>query len=332
MTQTDQFPTKRFFELLHRGGQWAYLWTSDNRRSAWFPVGKPIPHLRGKALYFGVHPIRAIPTTTRRGFEAQPFQVRGRIEDAECCNCLFAEFDAKDYGDKAAITRHIKDIASLSPPTFTIDSGGGYHTYWLLKTTNTDIAQMKDLQARWVAYVGGDVGAHDLARVLRVPGSFNHKYDPPRPVHFVDYNVGRTYDLAKLTKGLPPPPPPKPRAVPLPGMQVESRHRAYVQATIRNCLQDVRNAPQGRRNTALNQAAFSLAQLIAAAWAGLAEVEIEQILIAVGLEIGLSEQEVLATVDSGIEAGLEHPRGFPHGKGQQSAWDVLADAVAGLNN
>lgn len=80
---------------------------------------------------------------------------------------------------------HIDGLAVA--PSVVIGSGGGYHAYWLLRApfmlaSNEERERARRLQAAWVGYVGGDGAAKDLARVLRVPGTVNRKYDPPRPV------------------------------------------------------------------------------------------------------------------------------------------------------
>ena len=58
------------------------------------------------------------------------------------------------------------------PRSVIIDSGGGYHCYWLLVESfvlDDDEARSRAdrLQKAWVELVGGDNGARDLARVLR---------------------------------------------------------------------------------------------------------------------------------------------------------------------
>jgi len=66
----------------------------------------------------------------------------------------------------------------------------------------------RQLQAGWVALVGGDNGAKDLTRVLRVPGTTNYKpdYAPDFPrVHFVRADLDRLYDLENLAALIPTP-------------------------------------------------------------------------------------------------------------------------------
>ena len=71
-----------------------------------------------------------------------------------------------------------------------VSSGKGFHVYWLLAEPFilSDDAARRDwaeIQRWWVRHVGADPSACDLARVLRVPGTRNGKYDPPRPVSFI---------------------------------------------------------------------------------------------------------------------------------------------------
>jgi hypothetical protein len=124
---------------------------------------------------------------------------------------LYAEFDAKDFGGSLDETlAHVHNLPLA--PSELVASGGGYHGYWLLVEPfmlDTDDARERavDVQARWVSFVGGDKAAKDIARVLRVPGTLNHKYQPPRPVTFVEQDYNRRYTLDELQATLPPVPP-----------------------------------------------------------------------------------------------------------------------------
>ena len=192
---------------LGRGGVWQYWWekrlAGDGREGAkvstWFRVGElaALPDWRRGDIYFSVNPAREVPQADAKGKVRSAAQVRGRSELTAAVNCLFAEFDAKDYGgDKAAALAHVERLAGR--PSVLVDSGGGYHAYWLFEAPvkiedPLDLEAMEDLQGRWVGFVGGDGGAKDLARVLRAPGTVNHKYDPVRPVCFVWAEFDRLY-------------------------------------------------------------------------------------------------------------------------------------------
>ena len=180
-------------EHLHRGGEYGYWWMLPGKFTHWWPTKAPSLIPTGPVnVYFGVHPAKA-----KKG----PNE-RARIDDVSAINCLFAELDVKDYGgDKDAVLAHLATLAV--EPSVVVDSGGGFHCYWLLTNpfeldTPEHLERAKHAQAAWVVYAGGDPGAKDLARVLRVPGTANLKYAPARKVIFERANFARLYKLADL--------------------------------------------------------------------------------------------------------------------------------------
>ena len=114
-------------------------------------------------------------------------------------------------------------VMSIEPkPSAIIASGGGYHLYTFLRNTYhlhtpEDRERAKQLQARWVEYVGGDDGAKDLARVLRPVGTQNRKpkYAPNYPtVSFIHLDYSLEYNLEELEALLPQPQRPEPKPKP----------------------------------------------------------------------------------------------------------------------
>jgi len=69
-------------------------------------------------------------------------------------------------------------------PSIIILSGAGAHLYLLLNepAEKSDIEAVEDVNRRIAHALGGDQNATEAARVLRVPGTLNHKYSPPRQV------------------------------------------------------------------------------------------------------------------------------------------------------
>jgi putative DNA primase/helicase len=214
-TEPAEDTLNRFLAHLHRGGDWAYWWIAEGRRSHWWRVGEPSPVPTGKLnVYFGVHPVTQIPPTNAQGDPMSPERVRAQIQYIAAINCLFAEFDAKDFGgSKQTALTHIHNLP-ISPSVM-IDSGGGYHCYWLLAQpfvleSDETRAQADRLQKAWVQFVGSDGGAKDLARVLRVPGTHNFKdeYAPDFPlVTFIVADLERVYQLGELEAVIPAPAP-----------------------------------------------------------------------------------------------------------------------------
>jgi len=62
-------------------------------------------------------------------------------------------------------------------PSAAVHSGGGFHLYWILNEPagKEDIPQVESVNRRIAAAIGGDLAAVDAARILRVPGTRNHK-------------------------------------------------------------------------------------------------------------------------------------------------------------
>jgi hypothetical protein len=190
---------------LHRGAPYAYLWAklpSGRKQTFWFETGQPLPPIpqewAGADFYYGVHP------TTARGTQYS----RAKLGDIGAINCLFAEYDDKDWANgRSDINQHI--AALDAPPSALVASGAGVHAYWLLRDTVTvtdaNREELRDIQKGWNASVGGSVGVNDLARVLRIAGTVNHKYTPPLPVELIYCDLTELYDFTHLCGLLPPP-------------------------------------------------------------------------------------------------------------------------------
>jgi DNA-binding MarR family transcriptional regulator len=198
--------TRQFFGHLWRGGTAAYWWYLDDqetytdrdgverekKRTVWFPPDKmpdfvnpgPTEH-----TYFGIH-------SARHGGKKWE---RSQLHTIEAVNCLFAEFD----GDQS-----LDDVRQLEPPPSMIaeSSPGKYHAYWLLDVPwhldSTDARKRAAaVQAAWVRLTDSDDGSKDLARVLRVPGTFNVKsgYAPDYPtVHWLKTDLDLLYSIDTL--------------------------------------------------------------------------------------------------------------------------------------
>ena len=89
--------------------------------------------------------------------------------------------------------------------------------------------------------------------------------------------------------------------------RVPGRTHRYAQAALEAEAEAVAGTPEGGRNDRLNRAAFSAGQLIAAGWLDVADA-IETLTDA-AIASGLGEREAVATIDSGLRAGIAHPRG-----------------------
>jgi hypothetical protein len=108
----------------------------------------------------------------------------GAKENIVSIPCLYCDVDFKLTPPET----FKKNFAGFDVPvTACVESGFGLHLYWKLKEplTKADIPTLEAVNKRIAAQLGGDPGSTDAARVLRVPGTFNHKYNPPSPVKLV---------------------------------------------------------------------------------------------------------------------------------------------------
>jgi hypothetical protein len=198
----------QLIRYLQRGGTKSNLQTFKPTRTTWYNSGdEPPAPPAGTDVYFGVNPCAAIPPTNAAGELAPASAIRSQVDYIAALNCLYAEFDAKDFGGSLDETlAHVRGLAVQ--PSVIVASGGGYHCYWLLDEpfvldTPEKRQRAVDVQARWTTFVRGDKAAKDIARVLRVPGTLNYKYEPARPVAFVETDYSRTYTLDALHATLP---------------------------------------------------------------------------------------------------------------------------------
>jgi hypothetical protein len=130
-------------------------------------------------IYFGIGP--------RRGRN-------GTREAVAYINTLWADLDMP-----VDETRRVLVDFELAPSAI-ISSGYGAHAYWLLRESyfvegQKDIAYAEARLRGLACRLNAD-SCWDLPRVLRLPGSTNHKNKQTRPVEVVEFNSDRRYNLS----------------------------------------------------------------------------------------------------------------------------------------
>lgn len=80
--------------------------------------------------------------------------------------------------------------AALPYPTHIVNSGGGLHVYWALANAIRcefwpEHAKKLKALTKALGFLADDSRTADIASVLRVPGTLNFKYEPPRPVELI---------------------------------------------------------------------------------------------------------------------------------------------------
>ena len=209
---------------------WLTIFYTPSRQTVWFPVTGPMPDLDlNQNCYLGVGLRRQRPDNHR---------TRGKTDDIIGIPGLWLDLDYDSPG--AHKVRHslppdqdaalsLLDAAPFKP-SLVIHSGHGLQVYWLFKElawfdTGDDREAFGRLCRGWqqvFQHAGGDRGWHvdstaDLARVLRIPGTRNHKTDQQREVSVLEAN-GFRYDPSDFSDFAEPatPPPRSPVAIPLP--------------------------------------------------------------------------------------------------------------------
>ncbi len=131
---------------------------------------------------------------------------------------LHADADTKHFGGSEQGAYDALMDCPLEP-SLIVHTGGGFHGYWLLAepvaTTPETVQRTEGLMLRLYERLGGLDKVQDISRILRVPGTYNQKYEPPREARVL-YESERVYTLDDFEQELPP----------LPARAVERYHDA----------------------------------------------------------------------------------------------------------
>ncbi len=94
---------------------------------------------------------------------------------------LWVDFDFKDFEAGGIEVMEIID-SFKHPPSLLVHSGGGIHAYWKFERPVPPTLEFKGQLKGLCRHLRGDPSATDLSRILRLPGTFNNKYEVPLPV------------------------------------------------------------------------------------------------------------------------------------------------------
>lgn len=102
------------------------------------------------------------------------------------------------------------DLDEVNPSSLPIDlrptiswktSPNRYQSLWLLKEPISNIKADK-LNKALTYNIGADKGGWNIGQVIRVPGTYNHKYDSNPKVTIVDFKPTLTYDIIEIENQL----------------------------------------------------------------------------------------------------------------------------------
>jgi hypothetical protein len=186
------------------------VWTLPDKRSRWFnkvdAAAAAVEALTGRDVYVGVGLARRDYGPSQR---CPADQVAG-------LTAAWADFDvlSRAHSRKslpASIEQALSVVPLEMPPSVVVATGNGAHAWWLLKEpylfdTDQERKRAASVVLRWQTLLRFNAANRgwafdrlaDLARVLRVPGTLNHK-DPARPKPVTVHQVtDRRYNLSDL--------------------------------------------------------------------------------------------------------------------------------------
>ena len=111
------------------------------------------------------------------------------------------------------------DEAALPAPSMIVNSGHGFHCYWLLDEPLIDLDLWSRHQQALIDELGSDPCIKDAARIMRLPGFLNVKGDPV-VCDIVDCDPARQYPLDEFPRSAP-----RPSRTTRPNGKVSTRER-----------------------------------------------------------------------------------------------------------
>ncbi len=150
-------------------------------------------HFENLNIHFGVAP---------------RYRESGTEKDVKILRCFWCDLDCKrknrpDLPTKEEALKMIKKFKIA--PSIIVDSGQGYHLYWLLsKSINIKnenaVLKLRGVLAGLSQALGGDVAGKDLSRCLRIPETLNFKSENPEglPVKIIKLDKNITYDIKEF--------------------------------------------------------------------------------------------------------------------------------------
>lgn len=151
--------------------------------------------------------------------EVLPHNLRGGDEDVFAITALWSDIDiqGKAHAQKdlpVSMDEAVNFVELLTlKPSIIVGSGNGLHAYWLLDTpyfieTREDRENVSAILQNWGKYVNTEAGkkgwkldtVSDLARILRVPGTINHKTEEKHRCEIIK-NEDFRYNIQKFTDG-----------------------------------------------------------------------------------------------------------------------------------
>lgn len=211
--------TQNFLREIYKGcsGGYITITTLPDRKTRWFKcteiekISKTAENLGKKTnVFFGVGLRNKVLPNGQRGSE----------KDILGITALYADIDVK--GDAHAQTFLPSSVIEATDflhslkikPSIIVNSGNGIHSYWLLDKPSiikneSDRKNISSIFKGFGKYVNGEAKKHgwkldnvyDLARILRVPGTINHKLKNGMNCEIIESDLNR-YALTDFSENV----------------------------------------------------------------------------------------------------------------------------------
>jgi hypothetical protein len=161
--------------------------------------------LHGRNLWFGAHPLKAIPEGRGKGVDV--LEVLAIPADLDWAHRTRRTEDV--LPTEAEVRDRLRALGAELQPSVVVNSGHGLQPSWLLAyaVPPEEGQELADRFTAALAEVGLDNGRQDLASILRLPGTDNVKDpDDVRPVVIEQMDLDRKFVPEWLRKNLPPVP------------------------------------------------------------------------------------------------------------------------------
>jgi hypothetical protein len=281
----------------------------DRRARHFLSLGAAALHMQTEAVtkdvYFGI------------GLAGSRFGCRNKSEDIAAIPGLWADIDcAAPHRPGKPLPPSAEDAVALVEllplaPSLLVHSGYGLHAYWLFKEPwvfESDAERVaaermsKGWHGRICALADGfgwkleNLG--DLARILRPPGTFNRKADPPVEVRVIEEHADRRYNPSDFEEFIDIAPPADSAPTPPAGaliLRPDAEPPAEKFAALRETCPAFAQAWERRRTdlSDQSQSAYDLSLADIAALNGWADAEIANLLIAARRKHGQMPEKAL---------------------------------------
>ena len=201
--------TKDFLSEIYKGCSDGFLTLTmlPERKTLWFKVSE-IEKASITARKYGTKTNTFFGVGLRKNILKNGF--RGSERDILCITTLYADIDVKSGAHAqislpSSVDEAINFLHSLKvKPSIIVNSGNGIHGYWLLDKpfiieTEEDRKHISSIFKGFGKYVNSEAkkygwkidSVYDLARILRAPGTINHKLGTGAKCEVIENHDGR---------------------------------------------------------------------------------------------------------------------------------------------